>query len=231
MERLEGETVAARLRRTGQMPFGAAADILLQVLAGLSAAHAAQVVHRDVKPSNVFVSERAGATRKAMLLDFGYARNLASMSRITGPGRTVGTPAYMAPEVLRGEDATPLTDIFGCGALLFEMLTGEHAFRGKTEALLHLAILRGNERSLRDIRPDVDEEVAALVHCALSSDPWRRPPSAADFEEALRRLVNRTGRAARSSAPGPSDPIPRLDSVAPPSSAVDDTPAPSSSRY
>src|SRR6266498_1637205 len=139
MELLAGETLASRIGR-GPLPLGEALQTTLGILAALEALHSRGIIHRDLKPSNVFLTQHG-----VKLLDFGLARPHAGASLDSGltlPGMIIGTPSYMAPETIDNEPAGPLADLFGLGAILFEMLTGKRAFSGETVLEIQNAVVR-----------------------------------------------------------------------------------------
>jgi serine/threonine-protein kinase len=190
MERLFGETLANRIRATGALPVEVGLDLMLQVVSALDAAHAENVIHRDIKPSNIFVTGRAGMPPIAMVLDFGYARRLDVVdSRLTRPGMVVGTPFYLAPEVLRGNDGTRLSDVFACGMLLFEILTGRLPYHGTTVPEFVAAMKRGSRGRLGELCPAAPPALSRLVDRTLSRDPSRRPQSARELHGELRTIV------------------------------------------
>ena len=131
MELLEGETLRDRLA-TGALPIAETITIAKQAASALAAAHAAHIVHRDLKPANVFVL-RSGSIK---ILDFGIAKIMSqsdlATTMVTTPGLVIGTFGYMAPEQARGEDLDARADVFACGALMYEMVTGKRAFPGRT---------------------------------------------------------------------------------------------------
>jgi serine/threonine protein kinase len=131
MEYVQGETLAAALRRE-PLPLERAIPILLQVADGVAAAHASQVVHRDLKPQNIVLSTAGGRTEFVKILDFGLAKvvDAATMSGLTAQGMTLGTPEYMSPERCAGETADHRTDIYSFGVLAFELLTGSVPYTG-----------------------------------------------------------------------------------------------------
>jgi serine/threonine-protein kinase len=207
MERLFGETLVQRLCTTGPLLLEVALDLMLQVLSALDAAHAENVIHRDIKPSNVFITGRAGMPPIAKVLDFGYARkvDVQDSRRLTRPGVVVGTPYYVAPEVLSGKDATHLSDIFACGAVLFELLTGKLPYRGSSLPDYVLSMRRGNRRHLVDSLQDAPAALSKLLDRTLSRNPSRRPQSARELHAELCRV--------RAVCQEPSDDTPRLRQV------------------
>ncbi|MBG0562927.1 serine/threonine-protein kinase [Actinoplanes aureus] len=201
MELLSGETVAARLVE-GPMPWGEAVSIGTAVAAALAAAHAAGVVHRDIKPGNVMLCPDG-----VKLLDFGISA-AAGEPDDDDTGATFGTPAYAAPERLDGKPAEPATDLYGLGVLLFEMVAGEPPYCVDTWEELAAAQATGPSR-LPDGLP---AGLRDLIYRCLDDDPYRRP-SAADARKALARLIPSTP--ARSTIPLPEPPPTGLARVIP----------------
>lgn len=146
-ELLQGKTLRKRLAE-GALPVRLAADYALQIVQGLIAAHDHRIIHRDLKPENLFVTTDG----RVKILDFGVAklqpspedsgRSVEELTTVTKSGAVVGTVAYMSPEQLRGKPVDHRSDIFGVGAILYEMLTGRRAFRGETEVDTITAVLR-----------------------------------------------------------------------------------------
>ncbi len=135
MEYLAGPTLAARIRSEGRLKPAEAAAITVQVAEALAAAHAAGLIHRDVKPSNIMIDN---LTHRAKILDFGLARMPEAGIRVTQEGIVAGTPTYMSPEQIRG--SAPMdgrADVYGLGVTLYEALTGDVPFRGTPSAVLH----------------------------------------------------------------------------------------------
>jgi serine/threonine protein kinase/tetratricopeptide (TPR) repeat protein len=181
MELLDGETLASRVSR-GPIPVNEALQITLGILAALEAMHARGIVHRDLKPSNVFLTRHG-----AKLLDFGLARPPALEAgdlAVTNPGTILGTPRYMAPEMLSDEPIGPATDIFCLGAILFEMLTGRPAFSGSTLPAVYNAVLSEQPPPLVG-EADV---IAAdrVIQRALAKRPGDRWQDAAAMAQAVR---------------------------------------------
>ena len=187
MELLEGETIDERRRRKGgKLPLSwllPVADSLLDILA---AAHKHNVVHRDLKPDNVFVT-RSGEVK---VLDFGVARwnDGKSSSDMTGVGMVLGTPAYMPPEQALGrrEDVDAQSDLWAVGATLFVALSGESVHVGGDAKAKLIATARTAARPLREAAPDVPRAVAAVIDRALAFHKQERWPDAEAMREALR---------------------------------------------
>jgi serine/threonine protein kinase/tetratricopeptide (TPR) repeat protein len=184
MELLEGVSLVSRLER-GALPLGEAVAVALGMLCALEALHARGIVHRDLKPSNVFLTAHG-----VKLLDFGLARSLAEAraeDRLTLPGTAVGTPRYMAPEIWSGEAAGPPSDVFAVGAVLFEMLTGQAAFAGRTVAEVCRAVLHEPPPAIAG-----DGAAAAadrIVRRALAKPVRERYPDAATMATDLRAVL------------------------------------------
>jgi hypothetical protein len=178
MELVEGETLAERLRR-GDAPRERLLAMVVQVARGLHAAHAVGVVHRDVKPQNVVVDRELTAAR---VIDFGVAL-LPGLSSLTSTGGLVGTPAYVAPEALRGEELGPSADVHALGATLFEVLTGRLPYAG--QSFLERYGSGGQVGDVRALDPTIPAPVAQVCARALEADPARRWPDAGAFGDAL----------------------------------------------
>ena len=190
-ELLVGETLAERLK-AGALPVRKALDTAAQIARGLAAAHDKQVIHRDLKPENLFLL-RDGRVK---ILDFGLARHLPSVSGATetvaaagtDPGVVMGTVGYMAPEQVRGEVVDARADLFAFGAVLYEMLTGQRAFRRDTAAETMTAILRDDPPELSQQRADLSPALDRIVRHCLEKDPSERFQSARDVAFALETL-------------------------------------------
>ena len=189
MEYLEGESLWSLLRR-GPLEPRRALDILGRVAAGLAHAHARQVIHRDLKPGNVFITRDF----RVKLLDFGLAR-LAALGTPSGGSLSIaGTPAYMAPEQWRGLPQDARTDIWAAGLLLFEMLTGTLPFRTGGSAVLREQILSSDPvPSVRERHPGLPAAVDRILAQALAREPGQRFPSAAVLREQVGALSRRLG--------------------------------------
>jgi serine/threonine-protein kinase len=179
MELLDGPSLARAIAEEGPLSIEAAVAGTEQVLAALGHAHARGVLHRDVKPENLLYT---GAPRRLVLIDFGLAR-LRDEDPLTAAGLCAGSPSYLAPERLRGEDGDARTDLYALGVVLYEMLTGRRPFVGQTPvdiARQHLALPPPPIE-----RRDVPPELLAVVLRALEKDPVRRFQDAAEMSSAL----------------------------------------------
>jgi serine/threonine protein kinase/Tfp pilus assembly protein PilF len=219
MELLEGETLRDRLDSEA-IPVRKALDYALQIVQGLAAAHDRGIVHRDLKPQNVFLT-RDGLVK---IFDFGLARSLpassasedetkpASGASATRPGVILGTVGYMSPEQLRGRPADHRSDLFAFGVILYEMLSGERAFRRDSEIETMMAILQEEPTPLSRMGKSVPAELEEIVEHCLEKSAEERFQSARDLAFALRvaerearaAATGRTDSGARSSAAAPA---------------------------
>jgi len=187
MEYVEGRSGAQILQRQGPVEPEIAAEIGIQSCAGLDYAHRRGIIHRDVKPGNLMVvgGPVGGGEMIVKLTDFGIARAI-EQTRITQVGSVVGTAAYLAPEQVRGEEATPATDVYALGVVLYQFLTGRLPYEGSS--LAELAVRQQNETPLPPdtYNSEVPETLGAAVLRALEGDPGRRYASADELAQGLR---------------------------------------------
>ncbi len=187
MEYVEGRSGAQILQRQGPVEPAVAAEIGIQACAGLDYAHRRGIIHRDVKPGNLMVvgGPVGGGEMIVKLTDFGIARAI-EQTRITQVGSVVGTAAYLAPEQVRGEEATPATDVYALGVVLYQFLTGRLPYEGSS--LAELAVRQQNEKPLppSTYNSEVPETLGAAVLRALEGDPNRRYASAEELAQGLR---------------------------------------------
>ena len=188
----EGETLDERLGR-GPLPVTQAIDVASQIAAGLARAHERGIIHRDVKPANIFLTSALTADGQVKLLDFGIAR-LADQSRLTRDGTTVGTAAYMAPEQFRGEPADPRSDVWGLGVVIYEMVTGHLPFEDLSEREMVRAILQNDPRPMSRLRPGVPEKLERIVARALAKRLDGRYQSMEALRADLRSLAGPEAR-------------------------------------
>jgi serine/threonine-protein kinase len=186
MEYVEGRSGAQILQRQGPLDGETTAEIGAQACAGLDYAHRRGIIHRDVKPGNlmVFGGPVGGGEMTVKLTDFGIARAV-EQTRITQVGSVVGTAAYLSPEQVRGEEATPATDVYALGVVLYQFLTGRLPYEGST--LAELAVRQQNERPLppSTYNDEVPGALGAAVLRALEGDPGRRYASASELAGGL----------------------------------------------
>jgi Tol biopolymer transport system component len=193
-ELLVGETLRARLA-SGPLPVRKAIDFAVQIARGLAAAHEKGIVHRDLKPENIFVT-RDGRVK---ILDFGLAKlkqpedaqgktDLPTEAEGTEPGVVMGTMGYMSPEQVRGRPADPRSDIFAFGAILYEMLSGQRAFRGDTTADTITAILSKDPPDLTQSNREIHSGLERIVRHCLEKNPEERVHSAHDLAFELEAL-------------------------------------------
>ncbi len=187
MEYVEGRSGAQILQRHGPVGPEIAAEIGAQACAGLDYAHRRGIIHRDVKPGNLMVvgGPVGGGELTVKLTDFGIARAL-EQTRITQVGSVVGTAAYLAPEQVRGDEATPATDVYALGVVLYQFLTGRLPYEGSS--LAELAVRQQNEKPLppSTYNDEVPETLGGAVLRALEGDPNRRYASAEELASGLR---------------------------------------------
>jgi eukaryotic-like serine/threonine-protein kinase len=198
MELLEGTNLKYRIGEKS-LPLDLLLNLAIQVTDALDAAHARGIVHRDMKPANIFVTAR----QQAKVLDFGLAKLIASKLRagvpysdkaetivadLSTPGSATGTPGYMSPEQARGDEVDSRTDLFGLGIVLFEMATGKMPFQGKTVGAVMAAILHDMPEPPSALNPDIPEQLQIIIGKALEKDPDIRYQTASDLRADLKRL-------------------------------------------
>ncbi|MGQ0702373.1 MAG: protein kinase domain-containing protein [Gemmatimonadales bacterium] len=179
MPYVEGESLRERLTRAGPLPVSEALEILGDVAAALTAAHAQGIVHRDIKPENILIKDGEG-----LVADFGIALalSLAGRDRITATGLAVGTPAYMSPEQITGDRAIDgRTDTYALGSVLFETLTGQPPFTGPTPQAVIAGTLSRLPRQARSLRPDLPAQIDAALARALAKEPADRFATPKEF--------------------------------------------------
>ena len=169
MDLVDGEDLAARLKRGGRLAPTHAARIGLDVARALGVAHVRGIVHRDVKPGNILLASDG----RAMVTDFGIAR-LAADAEAARPGTTLGSVHYFSPEQAKGATTTPASDVYGLGLVLYEAMTGARAFSGETTDAIALARIGATPPSPRSVRPEVPADLDAVVRRALAPEPADR---------------------------------------------------------
>ena len=195
MEYVKGKSGAQLLQSNGRLDIESAVEIAVQACAGLDYAHRHGIIHRDVKPGNLMIlggPAGGGSDMTVKLADFGIARAEAQ-SRITQVGSVVGTAAYLAPEQARGDEATPSSDVYSLGVVLYQFLTGRLPYEGAS--LAELAVRQQSEQPLppSSYSDDVPQSVDDAVLVALESDSAARFAAAGELADALRTGVSATG--------------------------------------
>jgi serine/threonine protein kinase len=215
MELLSGDSLQQLLDRSRKLAKDQAIDFTLQVLSGLEAAHALGVVHRDLKPDNVFITPSPGGP-VCKLLDFGIAKLRQSNEYgrgLTRPGALMGTPEYMSPEQLYSADRVDhRADLYSLGVMLFEMLCGERPTHGEDAAAIVGNVMAGKIRRLDEIDPSLPKDLVAVVHKAIAPDKSQRYQSALDMRMALAPFAGHLSHAGRLAA----TPVPAGTSAPPP---------------
>ncbi|MEP6862482.1 MAG: serine/threonine-protein kinase [Deltaproteobacteria bacterium] len=190
MELLDGEPLSNILTVTGPMQPWRAIHIMRQVLRAVGAAHAKGIIHRDLKPDNIFIVNRDDEHDFVKLLDFGISKIIdtaeqMAATKLTTTGMVMGTPLYMAPEQATGAPAERGVDIYACGVILFEMLSGRPPFNETNYNLLIAKLLTASPPLLSDLRKGLPSSLVVAVHRALEKDPEHRFPTAEAFAQAL----------------------------------------------
>ncbi|MEA2699412.1 MAG: eukaryotic-like serine/threonine-protein kinase [Myxococcales bacterium] len=193
MEYLRGEDLhdAVHRRDSAPMTIERAVLILEQIASGLHATHTRDIVHRDVKPENIFLAEKSGVRDFVKIFDFGVAKLDRPDGRMTVEGAVLGTPEYMSPEQARGQPIDGRSDIYSLGCVAYEMLTRQHVFRGRTQAEVLSAQIHKQPTALRQIAPIIPAALDDAVLRALAKSPADRPPTALAFAESLARAIGR----------------------------------------
>ena len=190
MPLLRGESLEGRLQRRRRLPAAEVARIGREAALGLAAAHAAGLIHRDVKPSNLWLEEMDGGAPggRVRVLDFGLARPEEDDERLTGTNALLGTASYMAPEQARGEPVDARADLFSLGCVLYRMATGKPPFTGASLTAVLTQIATHNPPPPHAVESSTPPALSDLVMRLLSKDPAGRPTSAREVADALRRI-------------------------------------------
>ena len=219
MEYLEGETLAARIAARGALPMEETLAVATQITDALETAHRLGIIHRDVKPANIFLLGTPSAGRPlAKLLDFGLAKQHAAAGRdpslsrtvaasATGVGLIVGTAAYMSPEQAEGLPVDPRSDLFSLGAVLYEMITGRRAFEGGSPVSTLAAVLTSDPPPVSRLRAGVPPALDTAIVRLLAKEPHARFASATDVKRAIESI---SSHSSASGAPAVELPTPSL---------------------
>jgi serine/threonine-protein kinase len=190
----EGELLANRTNRLGQIPLADTSRFVRDMAEGLHLAHQLKIIHRDLKPENVMICRRQDDTEYAVVMDFGLAKERRAegeLQKLTATGIILGTPEFMSPEQLRGRTLDARTDIYSLGLLVYEMLTGKLPFIGRTQQEMMIARLRTDPIPLRRMRTDLDfpEAVERVLNKAMQRAPEARYQTTLEFADAFGSAV------------------------------------------
>ena len=178
MEYVDGEDLSSLLPRIGRLPADKAIETARKICAGLAAAHDRGIIHRDLKPQNIMINKRG----EVVIMDFGLA---AIADQLSGAEARNGTPAYMAPEQLKGAEVTARSDIYALGLVLYELFTGKRPYDAKTVPQLLSQQESGQLTSMTSLAADIDPAVEKAIRRCLDPDPLKRPASALAVSAAL----------------------------------------------
>jgi urea transport system substrate-binding protein len=212
MEFLEGETISERIRRLAKIPPPEAVSFVLQACDGLAEAHAAGVIHRDLKPQNLFICKQLDDTESIKIIDFGISKARESEATLTHEADVIGTPAYMAPEQFEAPGSVDeRADVWSLGALLYEALSGQLPFAGAGVLQIVSAVVKTEPKLLTELDPGISPELAAVVHKCLSKEPDGRFASVLELARALTPFATGDGalrleRMERLARPRPASP-------------------------
>jgi eukaryotic-like serine/threonine-protein kinase len=188
MPYVEGEVLSDRNNRLGTIPIDEVVHFVRDIAAGLHVAHELKIVHRDLKPENVMICPNPGGGERAVVMDFGLAKERRAgpeLAKLTATGIVLGTPEFMSPEQIRGKPLDGRSDVYALGVLAFELFTGQLPFPGKSAQETMIARLRGQPVRLRQVKPDFPAKVEAVIHHALAMDPAQRFGSMEEMAQAL----------------------------------------------
>jgi serine/threonine protein kinase len=193
MPYLRGELLSDREGKIGQLPVEQGVEWLGQMCSGLHHAHRLHIVHRDLKPENVMLVPSEDKTEKAVVMDFGLAKeNRAdpSVAKLTATGIILGTPEFMSPEQIRGRPLDARSDIYALAVVAYEMFTAKLPFQGRSAQEMMIARLRGKPLTVRQFRPDFPAPLEAVLMKAMATEPDQRYATALEFGKALVQAAN-----------------------------------------
>ncbi|HEX2781248.1 MAG TPA: protein kinase [Gemmatimonadaceae bacterium] len=194
MPYIEGEVLSDRTHRARQLPPDEVARWVTDIAAGLQRAHELQIIHRDLKPENVMIAMKNGQPERAVVMDFGLAKERRAspeLAKLTATGIVLGTPEFMSPEQLRGKPLDGRTDVYSLTLMTYEMLTGKLPFQGRTQQEMMINRLRSDPTPIRAMRPDLSfsDGVEYVLNKGMARDPADRWQTAPEFATALGAAV------------------------------------------
>ncbi len=191
MEYVQGTSVQRLIQTKGKLPPADAARLILQAAAGLQDAHAQDVVHRDIKPANLMITDRG----LVKIADFGLALMGGATSRLTATGMLMGTPGYLSPEQCLDQSPDHRTDIYSLGVTFFEALTGTMPFRADSPLALLKLIVEVEPPDIRELNPEVDDELRAIIARMLAKNREARYPSCTEVIADIQHWLKAHGEA------------------------------------
>ncbi len=198
---LQGEALDKRLARERIPPLGETLRIIRETATGLMAAQEKGMIHRDIKPGNIWLEGPQGRVR---ILDFGLAKTRSSDVNITQAGAIMGTPAYMAPEQAAGREVDSRADIFSLGVIFYEMLTGVRPFQGNDTLAILTSLLTTTPVNPGELDPSIPKNACRLAMAMIAKEPIKRPRSAKDVAQFISQLENNNQKAGATAPPSPT---------------------------
>jgi len=212
---LRGESLKTRMEREGRLQQSELVRIGKEVAAGLSAAHDRGLIHRDIKPDNIWIEEKTGRSK---ILDFGLVRSISDDAELTQSGMVLGTPKYMAPEQAQGQAVDHRCDLFSLGSVLYHLATGKPAFEGNNLTATLMSVVHHEPRPIEAASPDIHPQLATLIAELVKKSPDQRPQSASVVSQRLseieKALINPSTVAAGSADTQPREILPGATPIA-----------------
>jgi serine/threonine protein kinase/Tol biopolymer transport system component len=211
---LKGESLKTKLEREGRLQQSEVVRIGKEVAAGLAAAHERGLIHRDIKPDNIWIEQKTG---RARILDFGLVRSVSDDTELTQSGLVVGTPKYMAPEQAQGLNVDHRCDLFSLGSVLYHLATGKPAFEGNNLTATLMAVVHQEPRPIEAVSPEIHPQLSSLIAELVKKNRDQRPQSAslvsqrlADIEQAMKNPSAVTAGSLETLSNGSRSPIESL---------------------
>ncbi|MDB4931174.1 MAG: serine/threonine protein kinase, partial [Myxococcaceae bacterium] len=201
LELLNGESLETTLTRVRKLTWGEAVAIGIDLLGALAEAHRNKIIHRDIKPGNIYIVRKQDGSSQAKLLDFGIAHVTQRGQKLTQQGMILGTPEYMSPEQSRGINVGPESDLWSVGIVLFECLVGHTPFASETTTDILVKIATMSAPTVRSIDATVPKAVSDVIECSLCRDVEHRYRSADDMARALQEARDEADAARASKTP------------------------------